>query len=88
MRSDRTIGVFADGESFITVRKFIKDVPVDSADLCKLAARDDNTLVVDNTDLAVDRLSHLIDQSLKKLVAHLPSPFSFYVDVCSQIYTQ
>jgi hypothetical protein len=40
-------------------------------DAGQLAASNDGTLFVNDTDITVNRLAHLIDQILEQLIAHV-----------------
>ena len=75
VRADGTVGIVTDNLGFVAIGKLIDNVLVNVTDFRKLTAGDNNALVVDYTDFAVDRFSHLINQTLKQLVTHFASPF-------------
>ena len=71
MGADGTVSIALCGNGIKVVRDLLDDIPMAFPDAGKLAASDDGALLVDDSDVAVHRLAHLIDQVLEQLIAHV-----------------
>jgi hypothetical protein len=69
--ADGTVSIALCGNGVKVVRDLLDDIPMAFTDAGQLAASNDGTLFVNDTDIAVNRLAHLIDQILEQLIAHV-----------------
>ena len=69
--ADGTVSIALCGNGVKVVRDLLDDIPMAFTDAGQLAASNDGTLFVNDTNVAVNRLAHLIDQILEQLIAHV-----------------
>ena len=63
--ADLAVGISSGGDGVRSIRDLVADTLAGLTDADKLAARDDDPVLIDDSDDAIHRVLHLVDNSLK-----------------------
>ena len=86
MRAKRLIGIAIADKHIVRLAKIDRIIISGRTDLGKFAAGNNRRIFINYTDHPVDRITHLVDNTLEKTVGHIitPLPKLYFVWSCRQ----